>query len=224
MLKADLHIHTKEDAKEPRLKHSAKDVIDKAKELGITVLSFSFHDSMFDDEATKTYAKERGIVLLPGIEKTIEKNHVLLYNFTQEELDKINVLEDIKKVKQSHHLVVAPHPFFKTSSCLGKKLYTYADVFDGVELCFFYTEKINFNKEAIRFAKEHNLPLIANSDLHNFSRFGKQYSLIDAPVEKDAIIEAIKAGKVQLVTNPLTFIQFIKITTKQVMNRVRPWN
>lgn len=206
MLKADLHLHSSEDKKD-RVEYSAKELIDVAKEKGFGVLSFTFHEVLFYPEDIVNYAKERGILLIPGIELSIEGKHTLLYNFSQDELDEIRSFEELKKIKKAHHLVVAPHPFFPGSTCLRELLKKHVDVFDGVEFSQFHNPKLNFNKKGVVFAKKYNLPLIATSDLHLLNNFGKQFSLVNAKKDIDSVISSIKKGKVKIVSSPLSIMK-----------------
>ena len=82
MLKVDLHIHTAEDPTD-NIVHGAPALIDRAVELGFDALAITLHDRQLADGRLTAYARERGITLLPGIERTIHGRHVLLINFPQ---------------------------------------------------------------------------------------------------------------------------------------------
>ena len=83
MLKVELHAHTDLDPVD-RIPHSTTDLIDHAASLGYHVLAITLHDRYFDPADWQAYARDRGILLLPGIERTIERQHVLLINFPAE--------------------------------------------------------------------------------------------------------------------------------------------
>jgi len=82
--------------------------------------------------------------------------------------------------KKKDVLIIAPHPFFKTGNCLGKKLVENIDVFDAIEYSHFYTSNINFNKKAVKVARECDLAVVGMSDAHNLYQVGMTYSLIDS--------------------------------------------
>jgi len=65
-LKTDLHIHTAEDPRD-NISYSARDMIDRAGELGFDVLSITNHNVVTYDEDLAAYAKKKGILLIPGI-------------------------------------------------------------------------------------------------------------------------------------------------------------
>ena len=71
MLKVDLHIHTSDDPID-RIPYSTCTLIDHAAALGYDALAITLHDRQLDVRPLAARAAERGIVLIPGIERTIE--------------------------------------------------------------------------------------------------------------------------------------------------------
>ena len=88
MLKVDLHLHTKEDNYD-NLDYSAKELIDRAVELKFDVLAITLHNEIFFSKDLISYAEQKGILLIPGVELSIEKKHVLLYNVSEDELKEL---------------------------------------------------------------------------------------------------------------------------------------
>ena len=220
MLKAQLHIHSKED-KVDTLDYSAKEVIDKAVKLKFDVISFTFHDYLFYPKEIKEYAEKKGVLLIPGIERTIEGKHVLIIGL--EKLPEINKLSNLEKIHDSA-LIIAPHPFYPKGHALGEKCIKYINLFHGIEHCFFYNKLLNFNKEAIKTAKKYNKPMLGTSDVHNLRFFESTYSLIDSEKNIKDVIKAIKNNKLKIVTNPISntslfflpvYIIFKKIITRK---------
>lgn len=204
MLKMDLHMHTNDDPKDTFVEHSAEQLIDHAAKLGFEVLAITCHDHVAHSKEKAKYAEKKGILLIPGCERTIEEKHTLLYNFTQKEIEKINSFEDLRKMKKKHHLVIAAHPFYPNSVALGQKLAENVDLFDAIECSQFYTNRVNFNKEAVWFAHKHNLSVVGNSDTHALWQMtGSNYSLVDSEKTVEGVLKAIKERKVKLVTKPL---------------------
>jgi len=147
---------------------------------------------------------------------TIEKKHVLVYGITESERQSIKSFQELIKFKEQNPeiLVVAPHPFHFLSNCLGKIVFKYPKLFDAWEHSFFYTKYINPNKKILKLAKKNNKPVIGNSDVHELKNLGGTYSLISAEKSQTGIINAIKQGNVEIVSRPLSFIDFIKIVFK----------
>jgi predicted metal-dependent phosphoesterase TrpH len=205
MLKLELHSHTGDDPSD-RIEYSATDLIDRAAALGYQALAITLHDRQLDLRELAPYAADRGITLIPGVERTIEGKHVLLLNFRPGAADGVRTFEDLRRLKQSAPgLVVAPHPFFPGSSCLGGLLDRWADLFDAVECNAMYTSTLDFNARARRWAAQHGKPLVGNGDVHRLTQLGSTYSLVDAPADATAICEAVAAGRVEVVSRPLSW-------------------
>jgi predicted metal-dependent phosphoesterase TrpH len=201
-LKADLHIHTSEDPKD-KVRYSARQLIDYASQKGFDVLAITNHNFYTYNDYLRDYAASKGILLIPGIELSVEEKHIVLLNITDNLPQKIQSLQDLRHYKNEDSLVIAPHPYFPMYQALKSKLEEYIDIFDAVEYTHFYFRRINYNKKAERKAREFNLPLIGVSDAHLLHQVGMTYSLIDAEKTPEAVIGAIKGKRIQIVTQPL---------------------
>src|SRR2546425_5283241 len=118
-LRADLHIHTNEA--EPFIAYNARDVIARAAREGYRVLTISNHDTLTFSDELAAYARDLGIVLIPGVEATVEGRHVLVYN-ADVAVDKLRTFADLRRYRTPDWLVVPPHPFFPAPYCLREKL------------------------------------------------------------------------------------------------------
>ena len=131
MLKVELHTHTADDPQD-RVPYSACALIDRAAALGYDGLAITLHDRQLDVRPLARYAAERGIILIPGIERTVEGRHVLLLNF-ERGADEVRSFADVARLKrQAPGLVIAPHPFFPAPQCLLGRLHQHAGLFDAV--------------------------------------------------------------------------------------------
>lgn len=203
MLKADLHIHTSTDPADPWIKHSTQDFINHAAKRGYEVIAITNHDKL-------TRTKSKKLLIIPGIEKTIEKAHVLLYNFSKEEIKRISTFKDLRKTKKAKHLVIAPHPFYPFRRALKEKFEKNIDLFDAVEHSRLYTRFYNPNKKAAKMAKKHGLPIVGNSDAHALFQFRDTYTLVDSKPTVSDVIRAIKKGKTKVETRPLSAYEALK--------------
>ncbi len=225
-LKADLHIHTSEDP-EDLIRYSATQLIDMAADLGYQVLSITNHNAVTWNTYLRDYALERGIILIPGTEATIQGRHVLIYNADFTKIDRSRV-RNLTKVKGPDSLIVAPHPFFPSTVSLRRLFKKNIQLFDAVEFSHFYTKNVDFNDKAKRVARQHGLPVIGTSDAHQRIQFHSTYSIIEAEFHPEAVIEAVKDDKVEIVTNPLTLPALTKILCtmgwrNQVVKRCLAW-
>jgi predicted metal-dependent phosphoesterase TrpH len=201
VLKVELHSHTADDPVDS-IPHSTFDLIDRAASLGYDALAVTLHDRQLSLSPFAGYARERGIVLIPGIERTIEGKHVLLLNFG-DGANTVRSFDDLARLKRrARGLVVAPHPFFPSPTCLWGQLTRHRALFDAVEYNGMFTARLNFNRRAERWAMRHGMPIVGNGDVHRLEQLGTTYSLVDAEPDADAICEAILEGKVRVKAQP----------------------
>jgi predicted metal-dependent phosphoesterase TrpH len=200
-LKTDLHLHTGENPIE-KLDYSAFDLIDEAHRRGFHVLSITNHEAVTFTGYLKDYAREKDILLIPGIELSVCDKHILIYNI---DISKNcpRTFEDLGRLRDRNTLVIAPHPYYPWSHSLFGKLFEWIHVFDAIEYCHFYLRKVNFNTKAVAAARRFGLPLVGTSDAHMLSQLNTTYSYVEAEKETEAVFEAIRKHRVELVTSPL---------------------
>lgn len=209
-LKVDLHTHTSDDPQD-YISFSSEQLIDKASALGFDAVAITNHDVVTFGSGIKKYAEERGILLLPGVELTLSHKHVVVINPDFRDDPGIKTLDDLKLIKSEGGIILAPHPFYPGFKCLHSKLVEYIDSFDALEFSFFYNHVVNRNKKAVELARAHNKPLLGTSDCHNIWQVGSTYTLVEAQKNIPSIIAAIKAGKIELVTTPLSFLTMARV-------------
>jgi predicted metal-dependent phosphoesterase TrpH len=221
MLKVELHTHTSDDPVDA-IPHTVTDLIDRAAALGYQALAITLHDRQLDVRRFTEYARERSIVLIPGIERTIQGRHVLLLNF-RTGAEHVRTFDDVARLKRhAAGLVVAPHPFFPSPTCLGSDLDRYPQLFDAVEYNAMFTASVNFNRRAARWAARHGKPVVGNCDVHQLRQLGTTYSLVDAEPHPDDICAAIAAGRVRVESRPLTWAEVARTLGGLFFSRFAP--
>ena len=221
MLKVDLHTHTADDPAD-LIPYQTHELIDRAAELGFDCLAITLHDRQLDIERFRAYAAVRRVVLIAGIERTIEGRHVLLLNYTRaaESIGSFEALASLRRRERG--LVVAPHPFFPALSALRGALTRHAHLFDAVEWNGMFTRTMNFNAPAERWARRHGKPMVGNGDVHRLEQLGKTYSLVDAEPNPAAICEAIAAGRVRVVATPHSTFTAARLMADLVTSMLLP--
>jgi predicted metal-dependent phosphoesterase TrpH len=210
MLKVELHTHTADDPLDT-IPFTTRELIDRAVALRYDALAITLHDRQLDVTPFVRYAEERGLVLIPGVERAIEGCHVLLLNFGDASED-VRTFSDLERLTQGHAgLVVAPHPFFPARTSLLHRLFRHGDLFDAVEYNAMFTTSLNFNLPAERWAARHGKPMVGNGDVHRLVQLGTTYSMVDAEPDPEAICAAIRAGRVHVVKSPLSWATAIGI-------------
>jgi len=140
----------------------------------------------------------------------VEEKHVLLIN-ARPEHQAIRTFEALKEAKESSLLIIAPHPFFPKSSCLNGRFMQNRTLFDAVEFSHFYHRLINYNRKAERICRTYGIPLIGSSDTHMLRQFDSTSTIVEAEKTVSSIVQAIRAGRTEVVTKPLTLWQMVRI-------------
>ena len=223
MLKTELHAHINDDPKDRKwITYSAKELVDEALRQKFDVLAITCHNLVYQNEKLQEYAKENGLILIYGVERDIENKHVLIYNVTPTEMEKVNTFADLAALrKQKNIFTIAAHPPYLGSSCLRKKIYQYSDLFDAWEHSFLHTCWWNPNRNMLLKARAIHKPVLGNSDVHLLKDLGRTYTLIDAEKEEKLIFQAIKENKVTLVAKPLPLLEFVRITFRAFWSGIR---
>lgn len=207
-LKADLHIHTGKDPCD-RVCYTEKELISKAADEGFDVLAITNHDRLTFNQKLSSYAQERGILLIPGMEATIRNRHVLLLNPPPDKT--FSDFSSLSSFRRPDTLIIAPHPYLPNPHSLNGRLLKHLKLFDALEYSHFYSSRINFNQKTVALSRSHGLPLVGNSDAHFLFELGTTYSLIDAEKDPEAIFAAIREERVEVVTRPLSPVEMRSI-------------
>ena len=210
MLKVELHSHTADDPVDV-IPHTTHELIDHAARLGYDALAITLHERQLDVRRFKGYAAERGLVLIPGVERTIEGRHVLLLNYATG-AEEVRTFADLGRLRErAVGLVVAPHPYFPGRTCLRGALDRHAELFDAVERNAMFARGVDFNRAAEAFAARRGKPVVGNGDVHRLAQLGSTYSLVDADRDPAAICAAIAAGRVRVESRPMAWPAALRV-------------
>lgn len=209
-LKATLHCHTGEEPHD-FIPYTAREFLDQASSLQFDVVAFTCHDFFFWNETTKTYAEQKKILLIPGIEKKIEGKHVVILN-ANKETENIKTFKQLAALKKKFgYFVLAPHPFFPGRISLGKKLIQYMHLFDAIEFSYFYSTKINANKKAKSIAQKYKKPLIGTSDIHVLKYMNPTYTIIQSKKDTHSVLNALRKNTFEIRSRPFKTYQLAQI-------------
>ncbi len=207
MIKVDMHMHSGEDP-EDGLRYPATALIDRAVELGYGAIAITFHCQVIEDERVFEYARQKGLLLIRAVEWNIQGRDVLLYNVTQREAEKLLTFDDLRAYKRERGdglPVDCAASILPAGHSLQGNLEPNIDLFDAVEYAQIHLPWFDrFNQQAVRVAQKHDKPIIANSDSHNLWMFGRHYTLVDAEPTMPSIFDAIRAGRLQPHSPPVT--------------------
>ena len=214
MLKVELHTHTADDPVD-YIAHTAHQLIFRAAALGYDALAITLHNRQLDTGPLTGYATQQGVLLIPGIERSIHGKHVLLLNFSTR-AERVNSFEELATLRHDEPagIVIAPHPFFPAPSCLRGLMETHAGLFDAVEINAMYSRHVNFNRAAEDWARRHEKPMVGNGDIHRPEQLGTTYTLVDAEKTPEAICAAIRRGRTHVKSTPLALVRAAWVMAK----------
>jgi predicted metal-dependent phosphoesterase TrpH len=237
MIRVELHAHTSDDSQD-LLPHSAQDLIRTVAALGYGALAITLHDTPYDPTPLAAFARGHGVRLIPGIERTVEGCHVLILNAPAAAMLAVRRFADLAPLKAAHPraLIVAPHACFPIGSAIGlRRLDRYHPVWDAVEVNAMHVAGVDWNRDAIAWAAAHGVPLVGNGDIHRLTQLGRTWSEVDVDLPPgmsdadaaDAICEAIRAGRVRVVSKRLSHAYagfvFVQMAIGGILGRLRWW-
>lgn len=206
----DLHGHCQGDPVDA-IAHTIHEHIDHARACGLDAIALTWHGRLFDNAEAVAYARERGLLLIPGMESNLEgRYHVLVLNVQPGEIGESCTLDDLRRLRQNpERFILAPHPYYPHCTCLGSLIDAHPDCFDAVEWCHYdfawIPSAIRPNARARRWAQRHGKPIIACSDAHDLHGLGRFNSEVEAEaLTAPAIFAALRAGHVQFTPEPMT--------------------
>jgi predicted metal-dependent phosphoesterase TrpH len=228
VLKADLHIHTNEDPKDSKeIEYNSSQLIDYLDKKDFDVFSITLHEGVLNDDRitqVRKYAKDKGMIYIPGIEQEVDGKHLVILNMNSKEVVTIKNYDSLKRILKNHVniinpvLVIAPHPYYPFGKAAGKKVDEWSKYIDCIEYNSFYLRYLNFNWRAERKAKELRKPLIGNTDAHTLENIGYTYTEIIIPkipkqIKQNFQSKKLKEKKVSF--NKSTFKKYVKNCTEK---------
>jgi len=192
VLKGDFHIHTKYSMD---CSNELEDIIKRCLKLGLTCIAIADHDAAAGALELQKIAPFKVIVA----EEILTYDGEVMGMFLKERIASgIPIGKAIAAIKEQGGLVNIPHPFdpmrgLRLDEDEFNKL---APQIDLIEVFNARVLSAQTNKEAVSFAKEHNLPGTAGSDSHSIGEIGSvavELNDFNSPAE---FLTALKTAKI----------------------------
>lgn len=193
-LKIDLHIHTVY-SKDSDIK--PMELVKKAKMLGFDAIAVTDHGTLRGAIETRKAAERtaKGMVVFLGQEVKTRQGEILVYNMRKEIREEQNLLETCREVRKGNGFLIIPHPFDIMRKGLGKNLKAVMEYANAVEVFNARTIVGRFNKRAMDFVKENNVPMVVGSDAHFLGEFGRTYMMVESRKNTGDILKAIETKR-----------------------------
>jgi predicted metal-dependent phosphoesterase TrpH len=224
----ELHSHCKGDPVDSYIGHDIFQHIDRAKEIGLDAIAVTWHRKICSVPEAEAYARDRGILLIPGMEAEVDRRHLVVLNLTEGDLPAEPTWNQVRsmRLRKPDVLVLAPHPYYPHPSCLGTTMHDHADCIDAVEWCFIHVNwlpgHVNPNLRAARWAREHGKTVVACSDAHSLATIGRNASFVEADeLTPEALFAGIRAGRVSFDRKSLALKSLVYETSKAMSSQPR---
>lgn len=119
--------------------------------------------------------------VIVGEEVSTRDGHLIGLFLTRHVEPGMTAMDTARAIHDQGGLVLVPHPFIRTFGCaLKKKTVEIAELIDAVEI--FNSQNLSplADWQAIRFAKERELPMFVGSDSHSVTSIAPAYQLMPA--------------------------------------------
>ncbi len=187
MVKIDLHVHTNysdgTDSPEEFIRHAEK--------IGLDGLGITDHDTF--GGLHKALEIETDIIIVPGIEISTCKGHILAYGVTDGEFEMgLTPKETVDIIHRNGGIAVAAHPFDYVRYGIKDEIFNLnIDAIEVINACITFK---HFNKMAFEAAIKLDLPMIAGSDGHCVEEIGKAWTdfLVEPETWQDVISMILK--------------------------------
>jgi predicted metal-dependent phosphoesterase TrpH len=206
----DIHLHTNRGSSDSNL--SPRDLVERARAIGIGAVCITEHDNMWDLHEMADVAAEAGVVFLRGMEVTTDMGHIGVFGL-ERYVGGIYRLAELRRVADAAGgILVANHPFrYKldkrfafinpdhepidpTHPERAAKLKIF-ELVDAIEVLNGACSEEE-NQFALKVARELGLAEVAGSDSHSAGSIGCVSTLLDAPARSEReLIDAIKGRR-----------------------------
>ncbi|MEE6208757.1 PHP domain-containing protein [Salarchaeum sp. III] len=226
MLSVELHSHSalSYDGRDP-----VEMLLEQARAVGLDALAVTDHDEIDASLDAAEKASEYGLVGIPGMEVTSAAGHVLAIGVRDAIPTGLPFDETLSEIRDRGGIAVVPHPFQESRSGVAANV-SRRDLAsaDAIEI---YNSRLltgRANRQAERFADEHDLPMTAGSDAHIAEMVGQAVTRVDTDERSlDAILDAIRDGRtsVEGTRTPwrVSFRQAAGGAKRRVKNRLRDY-
>jgi len=191
-MKADFHIHTifSYDGLP-----SPEEVVEAALSKKIDCIAICDHGKIQGAFEARKFAKDKPILVIPGIEVKSKEGDILGLNNQKKIPDGLSVKETIEQILKQGGMAAIAHPFdyFLPFNQIEKYISFFQEKRVAIEI-FNGSLFFNFaNLEAQTFADQNNLPFIVGSDAHSIDFIGKAF--LEIPKDNLTIEEVLEEIK-----------------------------
>ena len=212
-LKIDLHIHTyysRDSTITPN------ELVTYAKQRGLDAVAITDHNTI---EGALKLSGHKEFLIIPGIEVNTKHGHVLGLNISNRIPSMRDVPTTIQKIHEAGGIAIAAHP---TTLYKGNLRRFVTREFDAVEVINASSIPFRFSNRVNRkLAERLHLPQIGGSDAHYAPEIGMAYCSVEANLEREEIIAAIRSGRVTACGRAIPWLMRLRRETSKFKRMAR---
>jgi predicted metal-dependent phosphoesterase TrpH len=207
----DPHIHSNY-SDDSRM--TPKEIIERSRKIGLDAIAIADHNSIKGSiEGIKESKGMEDIILIPAMEISTIKGHIVALGIQEEVKSKMSPEETIEQIREQGGIAVIPHPFVRYREGL-------CDYVKNLDIDAIETLNSRYifgysNWKAKKLAEEKEIPQIGSSDAHFLGAIGSCLTEVEADFSVDSILKGILSGKTRVFGDrtPLPLI------LKEVINK-----
>ena len=207
----DTHIHEKTFSSDSFI--SLKEIVDKAKRMGLDGICITDHESNGLKEIAQEYSKKTNFLIMVGAEILTHEGDITVFGLENLPKEKVHAQQLVDMANKVGGITISAHPFRHNNRGMGSAIrktkgLTGIEAFNGSTLP-------HDNLYAYGLSYELDLPALGASDAHVIDALGKYATYIPGTIrdEKD-FIEAVKKKQTMPVVYNLGKYESLNIFDK----------
>lgn len=189
----DMHVHEWSFSRDSIM--PLKDIVARAKEMGMGAICITDHDSLGIKTEAERYSREIGFPIFVGVEVLTVQGDIVAfgspYAFQPRTID---AQEFINYIHSYGGACFSAHPFRNNNRGLEEHLGV-VKMLDGVEVLNGSTS-LEANRTALEYSRKYNIQPVACSDAHKLEKLGCYATwLPEDPRTLEEFIQVLRSGK-----------------------------
>lgn len=211
-----MHTHHSSDSGLP-----ASDIVDKARKAGLDVIGVADHGTTKGALEVRSIANGKPLVII-GQEVRTTSGEILVFGPEQDIPKKLSLADTCRMAKSMGGFVVVPHPFDTSRQGVGNDMLSIMDYIDAIEVLNSRCLARRFNRKALKFAEEHEFPMVSGTDAHFPDEIGGSFTEleIEGKLTEKAVLKAITSGKTRVFGRCSGVLPHIRTSLYKIRRRI----
>jgi predicted metal-dependent phosphoesterase TrpH len=195
-------------------------IINRSKEIGLDAIAIADHNTLKgSQEALKIAEKMDDFLVIPAMEVTTTKGHIVALGITEEVQKGKSPEETIVDIRSHGGIAIVPHPFVRYREGL-------CDYVEDLDIDAIETLNSRYifgisNWRARKLAEKMGIPQIGSSDAHFLGAIGSCVTELEADLTTDSVIRAILSGKTSVFGERTPLPLIVKeVIRKKIINKL----